>query len=74
LYLPESALLGSGDDGKVWALDASGTKVEQRNLRLGQDRRDGHIEVLEGLRPGDWIVNDPPPDLKDGERVRKVEP
>lgn len=73
LYLPESALIDSGDAVAAWALDASGERVERRELRLGDERRDGHVRVLEGLRPGDFVVNDPPGELEAGERVERGE-
>jgi RND family efflux transporter MFP subunit len=70
LYLPETALVGSGREAHAWALDSSGEHVERRELRLGDERRDGHIRVLEGLRPGDFLVDNPPGDLEAGERVK----
>jgi len=73
LYLPQSALVGSGREASAWALDASGERVERRELRLGDERREGHVRVLEGLRPGDWVVDNPPGDLEPGERVKHVE-
>lgn len=69
LYVPESALLVSGNSASLWALDASGETAERRELRIGQDRRDDHVLVLEGLRPGDLVVNNPPGDMEAGERV-----
>lgn len=69
LYIPETALLGSGKDVSAWALDASGKQIELRELRIGGDRRDGHVHVIEGLRPGDFVVNNPSTDLEAGERV-----
>lgn len=72
LYLPDSAMVGSGDDAVAWALDASGKHVERRELRLGDEIRDGHTRVMEGLRPGDWVVNNPPSDIEAGERVKST--
>lgn len=73
LYISESALLGSGQNASAWALDASGERIERRNLRLGDERREDHVRVLEGLRPGDVVVDSPPSDLEAGERVRNAE-
>lgn len=72
LYLPESALVGSGEEASAWVLDASGEHVERRELRLGGEHRDGHVRVVEGLRPGDFVVNNPPGDLDAGERVEPI--
>ncbi|PXA04090.1 hypothetical protein DDZ13_08610 [Coraliomargarita sinensis] len=72
LYVLGSALVDSGSKKGVWALDTSGERIEWRDLRLGDTRREGHLRVLEGLRPGDWIVDNPPGDLQAGERVKNV--
>ena len=44
------ALAGSGRERRVWALDASGDRVEQRSVTVGAEEREGHLRVLEGLR------------------------
>ncbi|MGB0743268.1 MAG: efflux RND transporter periplasmic adaptor subunit [Opitutales bacterium] len=69
LYVPESAIILERDQSIVWALDASGERIEQREMRLSQERREEHVRVLEGLRPGDVVVNNPSADLEAGERV-----
>lgn len=73
LYLPETAIVGSGQSISAWVVDASGKQIEDRELRLGGERRDGHVRVLEGLRPGDLVVDNPASDLVTGERVKNVE-
>jgi RND family efflux transporter MFP subunit len=72
-YIPESAVVRSGQSASAWVVDASGERIESRELHLGDERRDGHVRVLEGLRPGDWIVDKPAGDLSPGERVRNIE-
>ena len=39
----------------VYVLDAAGKTAERRNVRLGR-RAAGHIEVLEGLNPGERVI------------------
>jgi len=73
LYLPLAALAGSGRERRVWALDASGDRVEQRSVTVGAEEREGHLRVLEGLRPGDWVVANPPADLEAGDPVKAPE-
>jgi HlyD family secretion protein len=73
LYVPESALVRAGEQAIVWAVDASGQRVERRDVRLGQDRRESHLQILAGLRPGDLVVNHPPSDLESGERIQSPE-
>ncbi|MFP4157246.1 MAG: efflux RND transporter periplasmic adaptor subunit [Opitutales bacterium] len=70
LYVPEEALVGEGQARSVWALGASGESVELRSVQLGSGSREGYRPVFEGLRPGDWVVLNPPADLKPGEPVR----
>lgn len=70
IYVPETAFIGSGQEPSVWALDTSGERVERRELRLGDSGRDGYVRVVEGLRPGDFVVNNPGGDLEEGERVK----
>ena len=73
IYVPEAVLAGSGRERSVWALDASGKRVEQRSVVVELESRDGHLRVIEGLRPGDFVVQNPPTDLEPGERVRDIE-
>jgi len=47
---------------------AGDSRVERRALRLGPAKGD-QIEVVSGLTPGEKIVLEPPPALKDGDRV-----
>lgn len=73
LYVPEEALVGEGRDNNVWALDAGGESVELRSVQLGSGTRESFRAVLEGIRPGDLVVLNPPGDLEPGERVRADE-
>lgn len=70
LYVPESVLAGSGRERSVWALDASGKRAEPRPVVVDLETRDGHLRVIKGLRPGDFVINHPPDDLENGERVK----
>ena len=70
IYVPEAVLEGSGRERTVWALGADGERVELRNVVVDLNPREGHLRVLEGLRPGDFVVQNPPSDLEAGERVK----
>ncbi len=71
VYVPEAALLGRDADlAEVWRLDASGERVQRQSVRLGQERRERFLRVVEGLKPGDRVVLNPPANLEAGARVR----
>ncbi len=74
VFLPSAAVLdedGSGSGkARVWRVDSSGNHVIPQSVTLGREFREDHRLVLEGLRPGDRVVLDPPPDLEAGERFR----
>ncbi|NBD38391.1 MAG: efflux RND transporter periplasmic adaptor subunit [Verrucomicrobia bacterium] len=61
----------SGDaSARVWVVDATGRRAEQRQLRLGRETADGYMAVREGLRPGDRVILNPPASLKNGTRIQ----
>ena len=70
LFVPETAIIESSDTTFVWALDSSGKHLERRIIRTASEQRDGHIRVIDGLRPGDFVANNSPVDLKSGERAK----
>ncbi|MBL9151380.1 MAG: efflux RND transporter periplasmic adaptor subunit [Verrucomicrobiales bacterium] len=71
LFVPEQALTKlDGSRATIWRLDATGDRVEPGQVTLGEESQDGYRLVVEGLRPGDRVVIDPPQDLEPGERVR----
>jgi multidrug efflux pump subunit AcrA (membrane-fusion protein) len=59
-----------GRTASVWVVDETGRRAERRNLMLGDVVRDGYVAAIEGLRPGDRVVLDPAPGLREGERIR----
>lgn len=71
LFVPETALAAmEGNRATVWRIDESGDRVVAGEVVLGEERRETYRLVIEGLRPGDRVVVDPPADLENGERVR----
>jgi multidrug efflux pump subunit AcrA (membrane-fusion protein) len=54
----------------VWKVDASGEHISQQTIRISGSVRDGHIEVRDGLNPGDRVVLNPSADLQPGDRVK----
>jgi RND family efflux transporter MFP subunit len=63
---PEAALVRRGQLTFVFLLDQQ--RVRLRPISIGTPSGDG-IEVLAGVKPGDRIVVNPPPDLADGTPV-----
>jgi membrane fusion protein, heavy metal efflux system len=52
--VPESAVVYEGDGAHVWVVEGDGL-LAYRAIRTGRSG-DGHVEVLEGLKPGERIV------------------
>lgn len=75
IFVPRQALAErDGTAGVVWKIDDSGNHAQPRPVELGATRRDDHLLVLSGLKPGDRVILDPPADLSPGERVRPAQP
>lgn len=76
VFAPESAWADRAGGDRVESVAVVGVRdrrgvARRRMLVLGETRIDGWREVVEGLRPGEWIVlGDPPPD---GAAVRILE-
>lgn len=63
-WIPHSALT----DGAVWVCDPESRRVQKRAVTAYDESRDGHVRIINGLRPGEWVVLSPT-DLRDGQRV-----
>ena len=69
--VPEEAVLQRADGSVVFRL-VGGERVERLRVRTGE-RRDGFVEIREGLAPGDRVVVRGHAELVDGARVTLVE-
>ena len=58
----------SQQSARVWFVE--GDRIRVRTLTLGLDQREGHIQVIEGLRPGDQVVLPPFDDLEENQRIK----
>ena len=65
LFVPEQALV---NDSQVWVASSDLT-AEKRSLKLGEESRDGHRRVLEGLLSGESVILPPHTKLSEGSRV-----
>ena len=68
VVVPEAAVVSREGRPQVFTL-ADDAKVEQRQVETGM-RRDGFVEVLSGLKPGERIVLAGAGYLRDGDLVR----
>lgn len=66
LYVPEQALVS---ESQVWVVSKN-SKATLRTIKLGEDTRDDHRLVLEGLRSGESVILPPHDQLKEGARVK----
>ncbi len=72
LVIPEAALIPEGQEQNVLVLlEGETTRVEERELRIGA-RREGEVEVLEGLEAGDMVVAHGTERVRDGEEARLI--
>jgi RND family efflux transporter MFP subunit len=72
LQVPVNALLFRAEGLRAVVIDANHTAHLQQ-LAIGRDYGTA-LEVLQGLRPEDWIVLNPPDSLDEGMRVNVKEP
>ena len=60
LLVPQNYLARAGQLNVAWVRGEEGAL--RRFLRLGEERRDGLVQVIAGLEPGDELVMPPQPD------------
>ena len=72
LVIPEIAVVQVGRDSFVYRVKAD-ESVEQARIRAGE-RRDGRVEIVEGLAAGDRIVIDGTGKLRAGVKVAEAKP
>lgn len=72
LAVPELAIIGEGDTRYVYVVDEEGA-ARRKAVRTGI-RQAGHIEIVEGLRPGERVVTEGVVKLAEGMQVRLAGP
>jgi HlyD family secretion protein len=68
-WVPESAVV----DGFAWICDPESKRVEKRTVQVSTEKRDGHVRLTGGLRPGEHVVLSPK-NLREGQRVKPTLP
>ncbi|MGC3871858.1 efflux RND transporter periplasmic adaptor subunit [Halomonas sp. GXIMD04776] len=77
LVIPESALVPKGRRQYVWVVrqaengEVEDAPVERREVEIGS-RREGEVEILEGLSEDDMVVSHGGDRLREGVRVRLI--
>ena len=69
LYAPRKAVHGEDDDAHVWLVTPGESRLRRQPVTVGSKRDDGWVEVIDGLQPGDVLVDEPTGDLQEGQRV-----
>jgi HlyD family secretion protein len=70
VVIPSAAVSEAATD-RPWVMAVEGRRLARRSVKLGL-RGDGHIEILEGLAPGELVVATAGTALRSGDRVRAV--
>jgi RND family efflux transporter MFP subunit len=66
LLVPKKAIMIEGESSYVWTIrDGAAARV---SIKRGRELEDG-VEVRDGLNDGDLIIVEPPPGLKEGQKV-----
>ncbi len=69
LFVPANSLFErSQESARVWSADRDRARL--RTLILGTEKREGYIQVIEGLKPGDQVVLPPFDGLKENQRIK----
>ena len=68
VILPVSAMLFRSEGLQV-AIVENGNRAELRSVTAGRDFGN-EIEVVSGIKPGDWVIDNPSDSLISGESVR----
>jgi multidrug efflux pump subunit AcrA (membrane-fusion protein) len=69
VVLPLTALVRDGEAAFVWVVDPKSSRVQRRDVRLGEFREDG-ATIVSGLAAGDVVVSAGVHKLRAGEPVR----
>jgi RND family efflux transporter MFP subunit len=73
VVLPLTALVRDGEAAFVWVVDPKTSRVQRRDVRLGEFREDG-ATIASGLAAGDVVVSAGVHKLRAGEPVRLAAP
>lgn len=70
LMVPATSIVVLADDQIVYqVVDKEGSKIAQKRLVKTGVRTASHVEIVEGLKAGDWVVSEGALKLKSGRKV-----
>jgi HlyD family secretion protein len=72
VFAPENAMQRNGTQATVWIVDKGRNVAMKRSVVLGETRMEGHIEVMQGLQPGDAIISGDVSTLLEGQKVKMM--
>jgi multidrug efflux pump subunit AcrA (membrane-fusion protein) len=73
LFVPRNGINGQDGQSFVWLADQVENIARRQEVTTGRSVVDGWVVVMEGLRPGDRVIVDPPVNLQEGQRIRLIE-
>ncbi len=65
--LPATAVINDADHHYVWRINDN--RIERVAVNAGMER-DGRVQIIAGIQPGDRVVNNPASTLQDGMKIR----
>ena len=73
IFAPEEALFDrSQSSARGWIVEDGRARL--RTLKVGSEKREQHLRIIDGLRPGDQVILPPFGDLEENQRVRITNP
>lgn len=71
VLIPSNALQNrKSQEAEVWVVSRSSHKTESRKVKLGAPHQDQWIEVIDGVRPGEWVITNPPSEITSNQSVK----
>ena len=69
IWIPADLVDPDQESPTVWVVSRTEETVSRRSLKRGTGRRDGYVEILEGLRANERVVTESESPLHEGARV-----
>ncbi len=72
-WVPDAAVFSiDGKTSEVWLVDPAAMMVHRRAVKTGSSRG-GLVQVVEGVKPGDWLAVSGLHSLEEGQAIRRFE-